>query len=101
MKRIIKLNLNKVIVFDAHSDVSIALFNNCESIVNHDMVKYFLNKLNLSDFVLVSPDLGAPVGDINRYRSFALSLCGREGTRTPGPKYFLIFQPYLIFFRFF
>lgn len=53
------LNLNKVIVFDAHSDVSIALFNNCESIVNHDMVKYFLNKLNLSDFVLVSPDLGA------------------------------------------
>lgn len=53
------LNLNKVIVFDAHSDVSVALLNNCENIANYEMVKFFLKQLKLSDFVLVSPDLGA------------------------------------------
>jgi ribose-phosphate pyrophosphokinase len=53
------LHLNKVTVFDAHSDVSVALLNNCINIPNHDMVKHFLNKLKISDFVLVSPDIGA------------------------------------------
>ena len=58
-KIINSLNLNRVIVFDAHSDVSVALLNNCQSITNHEMVKFFLKQLNLVDFVLVSPDLGA------------------------------------------
>ncbi|MEO6304223.1 MAG: ribose-phosphate diphosphokinase [Bacteroidia bacterium] len=53
------LNLNKVTVFDAHSDVSVALIENCNNIPNHQMVKHFLKELKLSDFVLVSPDLGA------------------------------------------
>lgn len=53
------LNLNKVIVFDAHSDVSVALLNRCENIPNHSMVNYFLKELNLKEYVLVSPDLGA------------------------------------------
>jgi ribose-phosphate pyrophosphokinase len=53
------LNLNKVIVFDAHSDVSVALLNKCTNIPNHEMVKHFLKQLQLSDFILVSPDLGA------------------------------------------
>lgn len=53
------LNLNKVIVFDAHSEVSPALLNNCTNITNHDMVKHFLKVFKLPDFVLVSPDLGA------------------------------------------
>jgi ribose-phosphate pyrophosphokinase len=53
------LNLNKVIVFDAHSDVSVALLNTCQNIANHEMVKFFIKQLKLSDFVLVSPDLGA------------------------------------------
>lgn len=53
------LNLNKVIVFDAHSDVSVALLNNCQNIPNYEMVSYFLEKLSLSDYTLVSPDLGA------------------------------------------
>lgn len=53
------LNLNKVIVFDAHSDVSVALLNNCQNTANYEMVKYFLSELNLTDFTLVSPDLGA------------------------------------------
>jgi ribose-phosphate pyrophosphokinase len=53
------LNLNKVIVFDAHSDVSVALLNNCQNIANYEMVKHFLANLNLTDFTVVSPDLGA------------------------------------------
>ena len=53
------LHLNKVVVFDAHSDVSVALINNCQNIPNHDMVKSFLKKFDLHDFTLVSPDLGA------------------------------------------
>ena len=27
--------------------------------MNHEMVKFFIDKLNLTDFILVSPDLGA------------------------------------------
>ncbi|MFO0357603.1 MAG: ribose-phosphate diphosphokinase [Sphingobacteriaceae bacterium] len=54
-----KLHLNKVIVFDAHSDVSVALINNCVNITNHEMVNYFLKVLDLSNFCLISPDLGA------------------------------------------
>ncbi len=53
------LNLDKVTVFDAHSDVSVALIDRCINIPNHQMVKHFLKELNLKDFVLVSPDLGA------------------------------------------
>ena len=53
------LDLNKVIVFDAHSDVSVALLNKCQNIPNHEMVKHFLKEFDLTDFTLVSPDLGA------------------------------------------
>jgi ribose-phosphate pyrophosphokinase len=53
------LQLNKVFVFDAHSEVSVALINNCHNIFNHNMVKHFIKQFNISDFVLVSPDLGA------------------------------------------
>lgn len=53
------LHLNKVIVFDAHSDVSVALLNNCQNVANYEMVKSFLAQLKIADFTLVSPDLGA------------------------------------------
>lgn len=53
------LNLNKVMVFDAHSDVSVALINRCQNVPNYEMVNDFLRKVNLTDYVLVSPDLGA------------------------------------------
>jgi ribose-phosphate pyrophosphokinase len=53
------LNLNKVIVFDAHSDVSVALLNKCTNVANHEMVKHFIHELKLTDFTLVSPDIGA------------------------------------------
>lgn len=53
------LDLDKVTIFDAHSDVTPALINHCRNIPNHVMVRHFLKELNLSDFILVSPDLGA------------------------------------------
>lgn len=53
------LRLNKVVVFDAHSDVSVALINNCVLLNNHKMVSHFIKELGLNNFTLVSPDLGA------------------------------------------
>ncbi|MBI3134556.1 MAG: ribose-phosphate pyrophosphokinase [Bacteroidetes bacterium] len=58
-KLINSLSLNKVTVFDAHSDVSVALIDNCRNIANYEMVKHFLQILKLKDYTLVSPDLGA------------------------------------------
>lgn len=54
-----QLQLDNVMVFDAHSDVSVALLDRCENIPNHDMVTHFIKTLGLKDFILVSPDLGA------------------------------------------
>jgi ribose-phosphate pyrophosphokinase len=53
------LDLQKVTVFDAHSDVSVALIDRCINIPNHESVKAFITKLKLENYVLVSPDLGA------------------------------------------
>ena len=54
------LQLDKVIVFDAHSDVSNALLDRCENITNYEMVSNIIkNELRFDDFVLVSPDIGA------------------------------------------
>jgi ribose-phosphate pyrophosphokinase len=58
-KLINSLQLDRIYVFDAHSDVSVALLNNCRNIPNYEMVKHFLKDLKLVDYVLVSPDLGA------------------------------------------
>ncbi len=53
------LQLNKVIVFDAHSDVAVALLDNCCNLFNHQMVSESIKRLNIDNYVLVSPDLGA------------------------------------------
>lgn len=53
------LNLDKVIVFDPHSDVSPALIDRCEIVSNYAMIGSIIQELNLTDYVLVSPDLGA------------------------------------------
>jgi ribose-phosphate pyrophosphokinase len=53
------LKLNTVIVFDAHSDVSVALLDHCQNISNCELAGFFLKQLNLKDYSLVSPDLGA------------------------------------------
>lgn len=54
-----QLKLDKVYVFDAHSDVSVALLDRCHNIANYKMVPHFIDAFGLKDFVLVSPDLGA------------------------------------------
>ncbi len=53
------LNLDKIIIYDVHSEVSTALLNNVTNISNLEMVKYFISDLNVNDYFLVSPDLGA------------------------------------------
>ncbi|AOM79177.1 ribose-phosphate diphosphokinase [Pedobacter steynii] len=50
-------NFEKVYVFDVHSEVSLALLDNCELISNYSLAKQVLS--NHSDYLLVSPDAGA------------------------------------------
>jgi ribose-phosphate pyrophosphokinase len=50
--------LDKVIVFDAHSEVTPALVNNCEVIPNHTFIKEVLKVIG-QDVKLISPDGGA------------------------------------------
>ena len=52
------LQLNKVFVFDAHSEVTPALVNNCEVIPNHTFIQQVLNVIG-EHVKLISPDGGA------------------------------------------
>ena len=52
------LKLNKITVFDAHSEVTPALLDNCEVISNHAFIAEVLKKIG-SDVKLISPDGGA------------------------------------------
>ena len=52
------LQLNKVFVFDAHSEVTPALVNNCTVIPNHTFIKEIL-KIIGENVKLISPDGGA------------------------------------------
>jgi ribose-phosphate pyrophosphokinase len=52
------LNLNKVTVFDAHSEVTPALVNNCEVIPNHKFIADVLKTIG-NNVKLISPDGGA------------------------------------------
>jgi ribose-phosphate pyrophosphokinase len=52
------MNLNKVTVFDAHSEVTPALVNNCEVIPNHKFIAEVL-KIISNNVKLISPDGGA------------------------------------------
>lgn len=52
------LQLNKVYVFDAHSEVTPALVNNCEVIPNHTFIKEVLKVIG-ENVKLISPDGGA------------------------------------------
>jgi ribose-phosphate pyrophosphokinase len=52
------LKLNKITVFDAHSEVTSALLDNCEVIPNHEFIAQVLKKIG--NYVkLISPDGGA------------------------------------------
>lgn len=52
------MQLNKVIVFDAHSEVTPALLNNCTVLPNYQFIQQTLDLLK-EDVLLVSPDGGA------------------------------------------
>lgn len=52
------MQLDKVIVFDAHSEVAPALVNNCQVIPNHTFIAAVLKIIN-TDVKLISPDGGA------------------------------------------
>jgi ribose-phosphate pyrophosphokinase len=48
---------DKVYIFDVHSEVSLALLDNCELITNSSLAKQVLH--DQTDYLLVSPDAGA------------------------------------------
>jgi ribose-phosphate pyrophosphokinase len=52
------MQLNKVFVFDAHSEVTPALVNNCEVIPNHTFIATVIKTIG-SNVKLISPDGGA------------------------------------------
>lgn len=52
------LQLEKVFVFDAHSEVTAALVNNCEVIPNHTFIKTVIEQIG-NAVKLISPDGGA------------------------------------------
>ncbi len=53
-----QLQINKVTVYDAHSEVTSAVLNNCEEISNHSFVEKVIETIG-KDLVLISPDGGA------------------------------------------
>lgn len=52
------LHLNKIQVFDPHSEVTPALLNNCEVITNYDFIQKVIKNIG-SEVLLISPDGGA------------------------------------------
>lgn len=53
-----QLQVDKVTVYDAHSEVTSAVLNNCEVVSNHRFIKQIIDKLG-EEIVLISPDGGA------------------------------------------
>lgn len=53
------MNFMRVIVYDAHSPVTLALLNNCYEIPQHESLEKTIHRLRLDSFALVSPDAGA------------------------------------------
>lgn len=52
------LNLSKVYVFDAHSEVTAAVLNQCQVISNHEYIQQVMEKIG-NPVTLISPDGGA------------------------------------------
>jgi len=52
------LGFKKVVVLDAHSEVTPALINNCDAISNHNFIKQVIEEIG-SNVKLISPDGGA------------------------------------------
>lgn len=52
------LGFKKVVVFDAHSEVTPAVLNNCEVITNHKFIAQVIEEIG-KETILISPDGGA------------------------------------------
>ena len=52
------LAFKKVLIFDAHSEVTAAVLNNCEIVTNHVFIKRVIDQIG-SEVLLISPDGGA------------------------------------------
>lgn len=52
------LHFKKVKVFDAHSEVTPAVLNNCEVVTNHKFIQNVIDKIG-NEVLLISPDGGA------------------------------------------
>lgn len=52
------LQLNKITIFDSHSEVAPALLDNCEALTNHIFIQKVLEEIG-QDTLLVAPDGGA------------------------------------------
>ncbi len=52
------LNFKKVIIFDAHSEVTPAVLNNCEVISNHKFIQKIIKEIG-NEVLLISPDGGS------------------------------------------
>ena len=53
-----QLNLNKITIYDPHSEVTPAVLNNCAVITNHLFIRKVVSALD-KDILLISPDGGA------------------------------------------
>ena len=53
-----QLNLNKITIYDPHSEVTPAVLNKCEVITNHTFIQKVVSALH-EDVLLISPDGGA------------------------------------------
>jgi ribose-phosphate pyrophosphokinase len=53
------MKLNKVTVFDPHSEVCLALIDNVEALNNHSLAKQSIQLRSTDDFLIISPDAGA------------------------------------------
>jgi len=51
------MNLNQVTIFDSHSEVAIALLNNCNAVSNHKFMEQVI--ASIGNVKLISPDGGA------------------------------------------
>lgn len=74
-----QLHLNKVTILDAHSEVAIALLNNCHAVPNHYFIQKVLEQLN--DVTLISPDGGA-LKKIYKLSAFLGGLPVIEGSKS-------------------
>jgi ribose-phosphate pyrophosphokinase len=96
-----RLGLDKVTIFDPHSDVTPALLNNCEVIDNYRLAEHAIKENINCPFNLVSIDAGAAkkIGKLGKYlferkiEAFDIIQCNKKrNTRTGDIEAFEVFS---------